>query len=131
MRTIAILTVIIGLSITNTYAQEISEEGARKEMTPEQRADKRTSMMTEKLGLTAEQEDEIKAINREHAMEMEKIHEEMKALKESAKKEREKTKSEIESVLDDEQKSTFEEEVKKHKEERRKKRKERCCHEKE
>ena len=38
MRTIAFLTVFIGLSITNVSAQEISEEGARKEMTPEQKA---------------------------------------------------------------------------------------------
>ena len=131
MKRVAILMLVIGLSATNAISQGLSEEGAKKEMTTEQRADKRTEMMVDKLDLTTEQTEEIREINRAHAMKMEKIHEEMKALHKKAKDEKQQAKKKIDAVLDDDQKSVFEEEIQKHKEERKKKRKEKCCHENE
>lgn len=137
MKTLSILTLIIGLSATCVFAQEdptvnrgehLKKE--RKDLTPEEIADKRTAKMTELLGLTADQQEKIRAINLEHAREMQKLHEEMKALKTKMKEEREKAKSEVDTVLTDEQKVKLEEEHQKRKAEHEQKRKERCCQEK-
>ena len=135
MKSVAVLMLMFGLSFTQAMAQDKpKEDGDRKEMkdmTPEERAEKRTQKMVETLGLTSAQEEKISAINLAHAMEMEKIHQEMKALREKAKDARDKTKSEIDAVLTQEQKDKMNAEMEKRKEEHEKKRKEKCCHDKE
>ncbi|MBD3638885.1 MAG: hypothetical protein HUJ25_16145 [Crocinitomicaceae bacterium] len=132
MNTKMILTLLLGMFVIIGYSQEDRpqmEPDKYKNLTPEEKATKRTEKMTKHLDLSQEQADRIKAINLAHATEMDKIHQEMEALKEKAKAQREKTKSEIESVLNDDQKAKMQEEMKKHREEREEKRRERCCQE--
>ena len=135
MRTVLILTVLLGLNFSNGFAQEENKQKDHprefKEMTPEERAEKRTIKMTEELGLTEDQATRIKAVNLAHAKEMERLHAEFKVLKDQMKAEREKTKKEIDSVLTDAQREKMKMREEEHKKKREQHHKEKCCHDKE
>lgn len=85
------------------------QPGKRAHITPEQRAEKMTTVLTEKLQLTDDQKAKVYAINLENAKQREterkeRMQAERSAMKESLKKQHEQ----ITSVLNDEQKATFE-----------------------
>ncbi|UKN03108.1 hypothetical protein K6119_06225 [Paracrocinitomix mangrovi] len=134
MKRIAMIAACILISTSVGFSQDgkgLTEEERKKEMndlTPEEKAEKRTQKLTTELSLTDEQAVKIKAINLAHIKEMDKIHEEMKALRKKAKEEREKTKNEIEDVLTDEQKEKFEAKIEEHKKKREEHKKEKCEH---
>ncbi len=119
---------------SNVIAQEENDRKDHQErkaewenLSPEEKAAKKTEHMTKDLDLTAEQSVKIEAINLAHILEMDKIKAERKALKEKAKAQKEKTKGEIDEVLTPEQREKLEAK----KEERQKKREEKkknCQH---
>ncbi|MEZ4922089.1 MAG: DUF4890 domain-containing protein [Crocinitomicaceae bacterium] len=124
MKKIAVLVLMIG-TITVGFAQGGPGGPDRekfKDMSPEERAEKRTEKMAEMLDLTADQKEKILKLNLEHAKEMESIKAEGEKLKEKAKNERDSNKKAVESILTDEQKKILEEKEK----EREEKRKEHC-----
>ncbi len=84
-----------------------------KEMTVEERAQKRTDQMTKNLELTEDQAKKVYEINLEHAKKMEELRKQKKA-------QNDKTKAELDKVLTDEQKKKAEE-LKKERDEKRKK----------
>ena len=95
----------------NAFSQEgdnVDDRKERKEewknLSPEEKASKKTQKMTEKLDLDANQATQIEAINLSFILEMDKIKEEKKALKIRAKEQMEKKNEEIDAVLNDEQK---------------------------
>lgn len=105
-------TIGIGLMIalvSPTFAQDSKKGEDKKEqkknLTPEQKAQKRTDKMTAELGLSEEQAKEVYEINLKHIKAMTPIREEMKQIKEKAKAERKKAKAEIDKVLTDDQKA--------------------------
>jgi periplasmic protein CpxP/Spy len=71
-----------------------AQRGQRQQLTPEQRAEKQTEMMTEKLSLTPEQASKIKDINLKYA-------DKHKAQKDEAKGEREKNRSAMQQLQDE------------------------------
>ena len=83
-----------------------------KEMTVEERAQKRTDRMTKQLELSDDQAKKVYKINLEHAKKMEELRKQRKA-------QNEKTKAEMDKVLTDEQKKKAEELRKKHEEKRK------------
>ncbi|MCB9225244.1 MAG: DUF4890 domain-containing protein [Crocinitomicaceae bacterium] len=127
MKKIAVLVLMIG-TITVGFAQGGPggpggpDREKFKDMSPEERAEKRTEKMAEMLDLTADQKEKILKLNLEHAKEMESIKAEGEKLKEKAKNERDSNKKAVESILTDEQKKILEEKEK----EREEKRKEHC-----
>lgn len=132
---IIVMGLVMMASLTNVvYSQErnLTEEQQEKKaewenLTPEEKAAKKTEQMTAELDLSEDQASKIEAINLAFIIEMEKIKEERKALKEKAKAQREKTKKEIDEVLTTSQKekmdAKMEERKKKHHE-----KKENCQH---
>ena len=129
MKKVLMITALIGAFSFTSIAQEDKTEKKekREQLSPEEKADKRTDKLSEILGLDSEQEDKIKAINLDHIMKMEEIKEEHKALKERAKEQRESTRNSIEGVLSPEQNEKLIEKQEEHKKKREEKRRERCC----
>ncbi len=110
-----ITTIGVGLLIafiSPALAQKTS--APNKKMTAEERAQKRTDVMTKQLGLTKEQQEDVYKINLEHVKKMDELKAERKA-------QNEKTKAELNKVLTDEQKKKAEEIKKKREKKRRKK----------
>jgi Spy/CpxP family protein refolding chaperone len=107
-------TIGIGLMIaiiSPATAQEGKPTNAKKEhkdLTPEERAQKRTDKMTKELELSEEQAKQVYAINLNDAKEMEAIRIEKEKLKKRAKAQREKSKAEMDNVLTAEQKVKME-----------------------
>ena len=124
---ILIGAIVLMMAGGNAFSQEgdnVADRNDRKEerknLSPEEKASKKTQKMTEKLGLDANQATQIEAINLSFILEMDKIKEEQKALKIRAKEQMEKKKEEIDAVLNDDQKEKWaelrEERKKEHKE---------------
>jgi periplasmic protein CpxP/Spy len=120
----AVKIMILGLALAGSHglmaqetvdARKVEKEGEFEQLTPEERAKKRTEKMTEALGLDASQQTQIYAINLAHMTEMEKLRAEQKALHEKIKAEREATRNEIKVVLNDEQDAKFDQMVEEHK----------------
>lgn len=118
-------TIGIGLMIaliSPATAQEGKPANAKKEhkdLTPEERAQKRTDKMTKELELSEEQAKQVYAINLNDAKEMEAIRIEKEKLKKRAKAQREKSRTEMDNVLTAEQKVKMEQ-IKKEKIEKKK-----------
>lgn len=94
-----------------------------QQLTPEEKATKRTEQMKKELSLSEDQTTKIYAINLAHIVEMEKLKEEQRLLKEKMKAERESTRLKIKEVLTPEQNVIFDQkaEEQKQKHEERKK----------
>lgn len=129
MKKVLMLAAIFGALGFSSMAQEDKSEKKekREQLSPEEKADKRTDKLSEIVGLDSEQEDKISAINLDHIMKMDKIKAEQKALKARAKEQREMTLKSIEAVLSPEQNEKFSQKRQEHKKKREEKRKERCC----
>jgi periplasmic protein CpxP/Spy len=124
MRNIIVLVVFLGSFNSNGFSQEkTNEDPTGKEfvnLSPDEKADKRTEKMTEMLDLSDDQATEVKAINLSHAKKMDRIRIEIKILKDQAKLEREKTRTDIDSVLNEDQRQKMKDQVDKRREERKK-----------
>lgn len=94
------------------------------DLTPEERATKRTEHMTKELGLSTDQASQIYTINLTHIIEMDKLREEQKALKEKVKAEKENTRKKIKAVLTPEQNVIFDQKAEEHKKKQEEKRQE-------
>ena len=101
---IGLMIALISPSMAQNGTKGEQKKEERKNLTPEEKAQKHTDKMTVELGLTKEQAKEVYEINLKHINTMEPIREEMKKLKEKAKAERKKTKVEMDKVLTDGQK---------------------------
>lgn len=105
-----------------TYAQR----GARKDVKPEERAQKSAEKMKEELGLSEEQYQKVLSLNEVRAEKMEQRREEMMARREEMKAERDTYQKELKGILTAEQYTSLEakrekrkEQFKKHRLERR------------
>lgn len=105
MKKVALVVVIIGLMAggMTSFAQDASTPPPKGEkhqdLTPQQKAEKKTKKMTEDLGLSATQAKTIGDLNKKQAEEMEAIHAKMKALKDEAKAKRDAYDKEVDKVL--------------------------------
>jgi hypothetical protein len=120
LKKIMLLSAFI-VSATISFGQEDHEE---KNMTPEERATKRTEKMKAELSLTEAQTTEIYSINLAHIKEMDKLREEQKLLREKMKAEKEATRSKIKAILTAEQNVIFDQKAEEHKKKQEEKRKE-------
>lgn len=107
---VGLMIAMISPAVAQDKTDQHKKEG--KNMTVEERAQKRTDKMTEKLGLSDDQAKDVYKINLEHAKKMEDLRQQKKA-------QHEKTKAELDKVLTDEQKKKAEE-LRKKREEKRK-----------
>jgi hypothetical protein len=110
------------VSTTTSFGQENHDD---KNMTPEERATKRTEKMKAELSLTEAQTTEIYSINLAHIKEMDKLREEQKVLHEKMKAEKEATRTKIKAILTAEQNIIFDQKAEEHKKKQEEKRKER------
>lgn len=108
------------VNTTISFGQENHEE---KNMTPEERATKRTEKMKAELSLSEAQTSEIYTINLAHIKEMDKLREEQKVLREKMKAEKEATRTKIKAVLTAEQNVIFDQKAEEHKKKQEEKRK--------
>lgn len=65
------LALAAGLIATTAHAQDARGGGAN--ITPEQRAERQTAMMTKRLGLSPDQVEKVKAINLKHAQDAQAV----------------------------------------------------------
>ncbi|HIP35714.1 MAG TPA: DUF4890 domain-containing protein [Crocinitomix sp.] len=115
-KTMTTLTVGFIIALTSpVIAQEGNMDKNPKQLTAEERAQKRTDKMTKQLELTEEQAKKVYEINLEHVKKMD-------ALKAERKAQNEKTKSELDKVLTEKQKKKAEELRQKRKEKQKSKR---------
>ena len=127
MKKAAIIAIALMFGAFNGFAQERkTEDKKRTELSPEQRAEKKTQKLTEVLALDEKQAAKIKEINLEHAKKMEDLHKEMKELKAKVKEEKQSTHAKIEKELTDEQKQIMKEKEEERKKKRAEKKKD-CC----
>jgi protein CpxP len=108
-KSILMVALFIGFS-TLGFAQE---QGARPRLSPEERAQKKTELLTEKLSLTKEQQEKVLAINLEEAKSneefMKKTREErMKDISER-RESMKATDEKIVALLTEDQKKAFQE----------------------
>ncbi len=120
LKKIMLLSAFI-MSATISFGQEDQEEN---NMTPEERATKRTEKMKAELSLTEAQTTEIYSINLAHIKEMDKLREEQKVLREKMKAEKEATRTKIKAILTAEQNVIFDQKAEEHKKKQEEKRKE-------
>ena len=111
---IAAAVIVCLLSINLANAQEQKKE----KPTPEERAEKITNKMDEKLSLTEGQKAKILEINKQTAAQHAALKEEMRLMRERMKALKQQTAANIESVLTEEQLVTWNEMKGKHKEKR-------------
>ncbi len=128
MKKVALVVAVIGCMVAGNYSfgQDVPaspDKEQRVEKSPLEKAEKRTEKMTEELGLSAEQADEIRQLNIYHIQEMDEIRQQMKALKAEAKSKREAHRAKMDKVLTEEQRKIMDEKMaaKKAKHEERKK----------
>ncbi len=104
-------TAVLFLGLATLGFSQEKQEKERERATPEDRAQKKTEMLSKKLSLTKEQQDKVYAINLEQAKKME----EFRSAAEKERAERmEKRKlffkendNKIEKILTEEQKKTY------------------------
>ena len=109
---VALAGLAVCLFVGNTTFAQGPGNGKGADLSPEQRAEKRTEKMKEELDLTAEQTEKIAALNLEHMQEMEALRKQMEALRQEMKAKRDKHKAEVDKVLTPEQKQKHDEKMK-------------------
>lgn len=119
MKKIVLATALL-ISASASFGQDTKGE---ENLTPEERAKKRTEKMKTELTLSDAQTSEIYAINLEHITEMDKLREEQKALREKMKAEKEEARAKIKAVLTAEQNVIFDQKAEEHKKKQEEKRK--------
>ncbi|WP_423148209.1 hypothetical protein [Rubrolithibacter danxiaensis] len=100
-------TLFLGL-VSLGMAQDTT---AKQKINPEERAKKKTEMLTEKLSLTKDQQEKIYAINLEQAKQAEQFRQEAKEAREKMVDRRalmKKNEDKINSILNDKQKKEYE-----------------------
>lgn len=90
-------------------------EGQGENLSPEERANKRTEKMKAELNLTEAQSKTVYDINLAHILQMDKYREEQKALREKMKAEKEATRLKLRGVLTTEQAVIFDQKAEEHK----------------
>ncbi len=96
--------------ISPTFGQDNTNQPKteKQDLTPAERAKKKTDKMTKQLNLSDDQAKKIYDINLKHANEMESIKAEQERLRKKAKEQREKSKQDIDNILTEEQKTKHE-----------------------
>lgn len=127
MRTIlktTLMTLFLSLSFSG-LTQET--EGQGENLSPEERANKRTEKMKAELNLTEAQSKTVYDINLAHILQMDKYREEQKALREKMKAEKEATRLKLRGVLTTEQAVIFDQKAEEHKKKQEERHKN-CAH---
>ncbi len=122
MKKITIIIALVGcVALGNTaIGQDVPppppcKKEKKSDMTPDERAEKRTEKMKEELGLSDEQAVKVKELNMNHIQEMEQIRGEMKALRDRKKEMHKEHEGALTGVLTPEQKKIHDQKMAEHK----------------
>ncbi len=120
------LGLIVAIGLGNASYSQDGPPPHRKEkgtnVTPEERATKRTERMKTELSLSEQQTKEVGALNLKHAQEMDVLQKQMEALRAEMKQKRDAHKTAIDSVLTEEQRKILQEKIEERKENHEEKR---------
>jgi protein CpxP len=127
MKKVALIVgLIVAIGLGNaSYGQDGPPPHKREKgtnVTPEERAAKRTERMKTELSLSEQQTKEVGALNLKHAQEMDVLQKQMEALREEMKQKRDAHKAAIDGVLTEEQRKILQAKIEERKENQEEKR---------
>ncbi len=112
----------------NAVMAQSGNEPEKPELSPEEKATKRTEQLKTELALSDAQTKQVYDINLAHILKMEEYRKEQQALREKIKAEKEATRTKIRSLLTTEQAVIFDQKAEEHKH-KQEQRREKCQHE--